>query len=67
MIKKLSITESEKKIPVSGDSDILVIGGGFAGIGAAVAAAREGKKVTLIEKSIILGGLGTLGHVCTTM
>ncbi len=64
MIKKLSITESEKKIPVSGDSDILVIGGGFAGIGAAVAAAREGKKVTLIEKSIILGGLGTLGHVC---
>lgn len=36
--------------------DIAVIGGGFAGVGAAVAAGREGKKVILIEKYNCLGG-----------
>ena len=38
-------------------------GGGFAGISAALAAAREGKKVLLLEKEYILGGLGTAGLV----
>ncbi len=36
--------------------DIAVIGGGFAGVGAAIAAGREGKKVILIEKYNCLGG-----------
>lgn len=36
--------------------DIVVAGGGFAGVGAAVAAAREGKSVLLIEKYNCLGG-----------
>ena len=43
--------------------DIAVCGGGFAGISAALAAAREGKKVILLEKEYILGGLGTAGLV----
>lgn len=43
--------------------DIAVCGGGFAGISAALAAAREGKKVVLFEKQYILGGLGTAGLV----
>ncbi|MBR4099558.1 MAG: FAD-dependent oxidoreductase [Clostridia bacterium] len=43
--------------------DIAVCGGGFAGISAALAAAREGKKVILFEKQYILGGLGTAGLV----
>ena len=43
--------------------DIAVCGGGFAGISAALAAAREGKKVILFEKEYILGGLGTAGLV----
>ena len=36
--------------------DVLVAGGGFAGIGAAVGAAREGKKVLLVEQYGCLGG-----------
>lgn len=43
--------------------DVTVCGGGFAGISAALAAAREGKKVLLLEKEYILGGLGTAGLV----
>lgn len=36
--------------------DVAVLGGGFAGVGAAIAAAREGAKVILIEKGNCLGG-----------
>ena len=36
--------------------DIIVVGGGFAGVGAAVAAAREGCRVLIIEQSGSLGG-----------
>ena len=43
--------------------DVAVCGGGFAGISAALAASREGKKVVLFEKQFILGGLGTAGLV----
>ncbi|MBR2338514.1 MAG: FAD-dependent oxidoreductase, partial [Clostridia bacterium] len=43
--------------------DIAVCGGGFAGISAALAAAREGKKVILFEKEYVLGGLGTAGLI----
>ncbi len=43
--------------------NIAVCGGGFGGISAALAAAREGKKVILLEKEYILGGLGTAGLV----
>lgn len=45
------------------DYDIAVCGGGFGGISAALAAARMGKKVVLIEKQYLLGGLGTAGLV----
>lgn len=43
--------------------NIAICGGGIAGISAALAAAREGKKVILFEKEYILGGLGTAGLV----
>ena len=43
--------------------DVAVCGGGFAGISAALAAVREGKKVVLFEKQFMLGGLGTAGLV----
>lgn len=43
--------------------DVAVCGGGFAGISAALAAARENKKVILFEKEYMLGGLGTAGLV----
>ena len=43
--------------------DVAVCGGGFGGIAAALAAAREGKSVILFEKEYMLGGLGTAGLV----
>ncbi len=43
--------------------DVAVCGGGFAGISAALAASRQGKKVVLFEKEYLLGGLGTVGLV----
>ena len=49
--------------PVVKECDVLVCGGGFGGISAALAAARQGKRVILLEKQFILGGLGTAGLV----
>lgn len=43
--------------------DVLVAGGGVAGIGAALAASRAGARVGLIEKTILPGGLATAGNV----
>ncbi len=43
--------------------DVAVCGGGFAGISAALAAAREGARVVLLEKKYMLGGLGTAGLI----
>ncbi|MGJ4852135.1 FAD-dependent oxidoreductase [Bacillota bacterium Meth-B3] len=53
----------KKEVPVSGRYDVLVAGGGPSGVCAAVAAAREGAKVALIERYGILGGMLTSGHV----
>ena len=49
--------------PVTASCDVLVCGGGFAGVSAALAAARLGQKVILLEKQYMLGGLGTAGLV----
>ncbi len=51
------------KSPAQYDCDVLVCGGGFAGISAALSAARLNKKVILLEKEYALGGLGTLGLI----
>lgn len=59
-----SIKLPEREVEVYASTDVLVVGGGMGGIGAAVCAARNGMKVTLVEKGGILGGLATLGHVC---
>lgn len=50
-------------VPVRGDSDVLVVGGGPAGISAAVSAARNGASVTLVERYAYLGGLASGGMV----
>jgi len=57
------IMEKVKEIPLYGDYDVVVAGGGVAGFGAAVAAGRRGCKVLLIEAGSCLGGLVTLGLV----
>lgn len=53
----------EKKIEVTKTCDVLVLGGGIAGISAALSAARQGAEVILCEQEWALGGLATLGVV----
>jgi ribulose 1,5-bisphosphate synthetase/thiazole synthase len=48
---------------VSGTFDVVVVGGGIAGVAAAVAAARNGASTCLLEREQGLGGLATLGNV----
>ncbi|MBS1116209.1 MAG: hypothetical protein H6Q87_593, partial [candidate division NC10 bacterium] len=60
------IVEPERKIPVAADADVLVCGGGFAGVAAAVCAARNGARVLMVERYGFLGGLVTGGLVITT-
>lgn len=55
--------EENRKIEVVNEYDVAVCGGGFGGISAALAAARQGKKTVLFEKEYMLGGLGTAGLV----
>lgn len=60
---KLSISSDEVKAPVVRRSDVVVVGGGPAGVSAAVAAARAGVDVTLVERYSALGGLASGGMV----
>jgi len=58
------IFEPAREIPVAGRFDVIVAGGGFAGISAALSAKRAGaERVLLIEREYTLGGLATLGLV----
>ena len=55
--------EKRLALPVIADTDVLVIGGGPGGLGAAVAAARQGARVTLVERYGVLGGMASMGEV----
>ena len=59
----MHIIEPERAIKVNGSYDVVVAGAGIAGVAAALAAARSGVSVTLIERTFGLGGLATLGNV----
>lgn len=54
---------SDREIPVIAEPEILVVGGGPAGIAAAYCAARRGHQVLLAERSYCLGGTATSGLV----
>ncbi|MEP7068068.1 MAG: FAD-dependent oxidoreductase [Usitatibacter sp.] len=58
-----AIEEPARKLPVFGNFDVAVLGGGPAGIAASVAAARHGAKTLLVEHYGFLGGMGTAAGV----
>ena len=57
------LVEPAREVPVIGDYDVVVLGGGPAGIAAAAAAGQNGAKVFLAEHYGFLGGMGTAGGV----
>ena len=54
-------TEKEKKLPVNDKYDIIVVGSGPSGMGAAISAGMMGAKVLLIESQGSVGGISTSG------
>jgi hypothetical protein len=57
------VVQPSRSVPVVAETDVLVVGGGCAGVGAAVAASREGAKVVLAERYSYLGGMASGGMV----
>jgi len=61
--KEQTIVEPKREIPVVMNVDVIIAGGGPAGLVAAIAAARNGVKTLLIERYGFLGGMATTGLV----
>lgn len=57
------IQEPIRKTNVFGEFDVVVVGGGPAGLAASVSSAKHGAKTLLVEKYGFLGGMGTAGGV----
>lgn len=57
------ITVPQAEVPVSREVDVLVIGGGAAGIAAAISAAEGGANTMIVEQRGYLGGMGTVALV----
>jgi flavin-dependent dehydrogenase len=60
-------TTTDRRDPFALETDVLVVGGGAAGVAAAVTAARQGLKVTLVERYGFCGGgavAGLSGTIC---
>ncbi len=59
------VWQAPRDLPVAGAFDVIVAGGGPAGLGAAVAAARQGASTLLIERHGFLGGVATAAMMTT--
>ena len=55
---------NQKQVIIDSDYDVIVVGGGPAGIGAALAAAKTGARTVLIERDSIIGGTTVQAEVC---
>ncbi|MBN2307556.1 MAG: FAD-dependent oxidoreductase [Candidatus Hydrogenedentes bacterium] len=54
-----------RTVPVRYECDVAVIGGGLAGVSAALAAARSGSRVVLVDRFAVVGGNATVGGVAS--
>lgn len=59
----MTVREPARDVPLLAEVDVVVAGGGAAGMGAAVAAARNGARTLLLERYAFLGGNATAGYV----
>lgn len=59
----MNVVEYDRKVEIYGEYDLVVVGGGPAGVCSAIASARLGKKVLLVESMPALGGMATSGGV----
>ena len=57
------IQERSRQTQILAEYDVAVVGGGIAGIAAALSSARAGAKTVLLEQQYLLGGLATIGLV----
>ncbi len=55
--------ERRDDLPLTHEADVIVVGGGPGGLGAAVLAARAGAKTLLVERFNCLGGMASVGEV----
>ncbi|MDZ7619810.1 MAG: FAD-dependent oxidoreductase, partial [Patescibacteria group bacterium] len=58
-----TVSQQARALPVLGQVDVLVVGGGTAGAPAGIAAARHGAKTLVVEYLSCLGGVGTEGAI----
>ena len=60
---RATVRQGARQIPVLGEYDVVVIGGGTGGAPAGIAAARQGAKTLVVEYQHGLGGVGTIGRI----
>jgi flavin-dependent dehydrogenase len=59
------IIEPSRETPVYGEYEVVVLGGGPAGLAAAIAAGRAGRKTIIVERYGFMGGAGTAAGLST--
>jgi hypothetical protein len=59
--REFVVKEEARSLPVAASPDVLVLGGGVAGLAAAIAAGRTGANTLLVERGNCLGGTATAG------